>query len=156
LKPTVQQLSLRGRALKYLSAREHSRAELAKRLADGQTDPEDIRALLDDLQAKGFISDERRAEALLNRRAPKLGNLLLKKELTSAGLSREITEKALKNLGQSDAGNELDRATQVRAKRFGESLPVDLKDKARQVRFLASRGFGAEVIQQVLKPPASA
>jgi SOS response regulatory protein OraA/RecX len=80
--------------------------------------------------------------------------MLLKKELTIAGLSREITEKTLSNLNQSDAGSELDRATQVRTKRFGATPPIDLKDQARQTRFLARRGFGADVIQRVFKPPA--
>ena len=53
------QLSLKGRALRLLSGREHSRAELERKLAPHETEPGQLRRVLDELQAKDFINEQR-------------------------------------------------------------------------------------------------
>ena len=63
------QLSLKGRALRLLGGREHSRVELERKLASHEQEPGQLRKVLDELQAKGFISDERVVESVINRRA---------------------------------------------------------------------------------------
>ena len=69
------QLSLKGRALRYLAAREHSRVELERKLAGHAQDEQELAAVLDDLTARGFLSDQRAAESLVHRRGAKLGTV---------------------------------------------------------------------------------
>ena len=138
-------LSLKGRALRYLSRREHSRAELERKLAEHAPEPEALRRALDELQAKGFISDERAAESVLHRRAGKLGSMRLRQELQAKGLDAELVSRALEGV----RGTELERAREVWKRRF-RALPQDASERAKQSRFLAARGFGGEVIRKVL------
>ena len=70
--------SLKGRALRYLAAREHSRAELLRKLAPHAQERSEIEQVLDDLQAKGFISEERVAASVLRQRAARLGDRRLR------------------------------------------------------------------------------
>ena len=79
-------LSLTGRALRLLSQREHSRAELQRKLVPHVQEGEDLNAVLDGLQAKGFISEERVVESVLNRRASRLGSARIRQELQAKGL----------------------------------------------------------------------
>ena len=68
------QLSLKGRALRLLSGREHSRSELERKLAPHEEEPGQLRRILDELQAKGFIDHQRVADSVLHRRSAKLGD----------------------------------------------------------------------------------
>ncbi len=140
-------LSLKGRALRLLGAREHSRSELERKLKPFEGTPGALAQTLDDLQAKGFISEQRVMESVLNRRAAKLGASRIKQELKAKGLDHGVIKLALKELEAS----ELDRAQAVWAKKFG-SAPKDMKERGRQLRFLASRGFSSASITRVLGP----
>jgi regulatory protein len=138
-------LSLKGRALRLLSQREHSRLELERKLAEHETEPGQLAKALDELQARGFISEERVVESVVHRRAAKLGTARLKQELNAKGLSGEIVSEALEQL----RGTELERAREVWARKFGEPT-TEPKEKARQIRFLVSRGFAAEVVRKIV------
>ena len=142
LRPTP---SLKGRALRLLSQREHSRLELERKLAEHETEPGQLAKALDELQARGFISEERVVESVVHRRAAKLGTARLKQELNAKGLSGEIVSEALEQL----RGTELERAREVWARKFGEPA-TEPKEKARQIRFLVSRGFAAEVVRKIV------
>lgn len=74
-------LSLKGRALKYLAQREHSRVELARKLAPHADDADDIDTVLDALQAAGWLSEERFVESVLHRKAARLGTARIRQEL---------------------------------------------------------------------------
>lgn len=139
------QPSLKGRALRLLSQREHSRAELERKLASHEEEPGQLAQALDELQAKGFISDERAAQSVLYRRAPKLGAARLRQELQAKGLDAELVARTLEGLKDT----ELERARAVWQRRF-EDVPRDAAERARQSRFLAARGFGGDVIRRVL------
>ena len=139
------QPSLKGRALRLLSQREHSRLELERKLAEHETEPGQLAKALDELQARGFISEERVVESVVHRRAAKLGTARLKQELNAKGLSGEIVSEALEQL----RGTELERAREVWARKFGEPA-TEPKEKARQIRFLVSRGFAAEVVRKIV------
>jgi len=141
----IGQLSLKGRALRYLSAREHSRAELERKLAAHEEEPGQLAKVLDDLLAKGFISEQRVVESVINRRAPRMGSLRIKHELQSKGLSLEAVNEAVATLKTT----ELERAREVWRKKFG-APPSDAAERGKQMRFLASRGFGAEVLRRVV------
>ena len=144
-KPALQP-SLKGRALRLLSQREHSRLELERKLAEHENEPGELAKALDELQARGFISEERVVESVIHRRAAKLGTARVKQELLSKGLSAEAMTAALEQLRST----ELERAREVWARKFGEPA-TEPKEKARQIRFLVSRGFAAEVVRRVVQ-----
>jgi regulatory protein len=139
------QPSLKGRALRLLSGREHSRAELERKLQQFEEEPGTLALALDDLQAKGFISEQRVVESVLNRRAAKLGASRIKQELQAKGLDPQAIADAVAELRST----ELARARLVWQKKF-DHLPADAAERAKQMRFLASRGFGGDTIQRVV------
>ena len=145
------QLSLKGRALRLLSGREHSRTELERKLARFEEEPGALKRSLDELQAKGFISEQRVIESVLHRRAAKLGTARLKHELQGKGLDPQAVARATAQLKLS----EHERALVVWQKKFG-APPATPVEAARQMRFLAARGFAAEAIRRIVKGPASA
>ena len=140
--------SLKGRALRLLSQREHSRQELERKLAEHETEPGQLARALDELQAKGFISEARVIESVVHRRASKLGTVRVRQELAAKGLSGEAVDEALAQL----RATELERAREVWMRKFGEPA-TDPKEKARQIRFLVSRGFATEVVRRVVQGP---
>ena len=137
--------SLKGRALRLLSAREHSRAELQSKLQPHEQSPGVLAQLLDELQAKGFINEQRVLESVVHRRAAKLGASRIRQELQAKGLDPEAVSQALDQL----RGSELARAREVWRKKFGTQA-LDTTERARQMRFLASRGFGGDTIRRIV------
>ncbi len=144
------QPSLKGRALSLLSAREHSRAELERKLKPFEEEPGTLARALDELQAKGFISEQRVIESVLHRRASKLGSTRIRQELQGKGLDPDAISDALASLKTT----ELERAQAVWQKKFG-APPANAMEAARQMRFLAARGFCADTIRRAVKGPAS-
>lgn len=145
---TAPSPSLKARALRYLAAREHSRAELAARLArqaGAEADPAAIEHVLDELTAKGFIDEARVAESLLHRRAPQLGAARVLHELRAKALPEALVQEAADQL----RATELARARAVWARKFG-TAPADARERARQLRFLAARGFSGDVARRAL------
>ncbi len=144
-RPALQP-SLKGRALRLLSQREHSRLELERKLAAHETEPGELARALDELQARGFISEARVVESVVHRRAAKLGTARVRQELLAKGLAPEAMAEALEQL----RGSELARAREVWARKFGRPA-ADPQERAKQMRFLVSRGFAAEVVRRVVR-----
>lgn len=142
---SFSQPSLKGRALRLLSGREHSRAELERKLKSYEEEPGSLAQALDELQAKGFISEQRVIESVVHRRAAKLGTARIKQELQGKGLDPAAVSAALVGLKAS----EHERALAVWRKKF-RAPPVDAPAAAKQMRFLAARGFGGDVIRRVV------
>jgi len=148
------EVSLRARALQYLARREYSRAELRGKLlphaqADDdfeQAQPVDLDALLDDLTERGWLSDERAATQLVHAKRSRFGTQRITHELRQKGIAEELIGAALPELKDS----ELEAAREVWKKKFG-TAPQDEKEKAKQVRFLQSRGFSLDAIFKVLR-----
>jgi regulatory protein len=146
--------SVKGRALRYLAQREHSRAELERKLArcvDDTADAsaaEQIAAALDELSAHGLISEARVAESVLASQAPRFGARRLRQTLQAKGLAPALVAATL----QQARGTELERARELWRRRFG-APPADATERARQMRFLAGRGFESDVIRRVLRGP---
>ena len=136
---------LRERALGYLARREHSRFELARKLAQAGFDEADVGALLDAFEQKNWLSDRRFAESWVADHRAKAGSVKLAYELRQRGLSDSIIESVLGD----NRDSELERAREVWRKKFG-APPADATEKARQMRFLQSRGFTSEAIRRVL------
>lgn len=137
-------MNLRERALNYLARREHSRAELAQKLSP-HGEAEEIAALLDRLEQENLLSNARYAESLAHSRQGRHGSLRLKSELREKGVPELVAAEVV---GQARAAD-LAAARAVWLKKFGEP-PVDMKERARQQRFLLGRGFPSEVVRRVL------
>lgn len=149
--------SLQARAVAWLAQREHSRIELRRKLlraalvSDGTENTADpaaaeaqVDALLDRLQTQGLLSDERFVEGRLRVRAASRGARQVEAELARHGL--KASDEALRQLRDT----ELERALALWRRRYGR--PADTPaDRARQMRFLAGRGFDAQVVRQVMR-----
>ena len=144
-RPPRRGLSLKARAVGYLSRREYARAELARKLRPYAEDPAEIDAVLDALQREGWQSNERFAASLVHRRAPLRGTARIVQELRQHGVDDAVVAEASARL----KATEHERAQAVWARRYS-AKPTDRNDYARQARFLASRGFSQEVIHRVL------
>ena len=142
-------ISLKGRALRLLAAREQSRSELERKLKAHEDTPGQLAAVLDELQAKDFISEARVVESVINRRQAKLGASRIRQELFSKGIDKEAVVEAMAGL----KATELDRAKELWQKKFGVRSNGQLFDRAaqaKQMRFLAARGFSGDVIRRVM------
>ena len=129
-------LSLKGRALRYLSQREHSRFELRRKLFKYAEEGDDVDALLDFLEKNNWLSQERFAESLVNRKASRYGDSRVMAELKSHGLTGEALVEIKANLSDSETA----RAVEVWQRKFG-TVAVDAAARAKQMRFLLQRGF---------------
>ena len=144
-------LSVKGRALRYLAQREHSRQELERKLARHVQDTEDasaevqIAAALDELAAKGLLCEERAAASVLHSQGQRYGVRRLKQTLQGKGLAPALVASTL----QQALSTELARAHEVWRRRFG-SPPADAAERARQMRFLVGRGFEGDIIRRVV------
>ena len=161
---------LRARALRLLARREYSRQELASKLlarpvpkparrperdtfvADAFVDTvyeppteADVNALLDDLERRKMLSDNRYAEMRARLRAPRYGDSRLRQELAQKGIDRDTIANVL-----SEQPDELARCYALWLRKFGR-LPCDMNERMKQTRHLASRGFAMRIIQQVIR-----
>jgi regulatory protein len=105
-----------------------------------------VRRVLDELAARGLLSDERAAESLLASHARRFGSRRLKQTLQAKGLAPELVRSTV----QQSRATEYERARELWRRRFGQP-PADAKEQARQMRFLAGRGFDADIIRRVVK-----
>ena len=160
-KKSKQSPSLKARALRLLSQREYSRKGLAAKLAESEArwgklggeqseqSPESrnsqIEAVLDDFESRGWLSDERFAEALVRRRSERYGMRKIADELDRAGVDSKQTAKLLGKLKET----EFQRAFDLWTRKYGAHAQ-DQKERARQYRFLASKGFSSEVVAKVI------
>ena len=138
--------TLKARAIDFLSRREHSRVELQRKLMRHTSEASEVEALLDQLEQEKWLSDERFAQSLLNRRAHKLGSLRIAQELRQNGIGSDAVTELLESLHES----EYDRAYEVWERKFG-SAPVDQKEYAKQCRFILSRGFSSDIFNKIIR-----
>lgn len=159
-------LSLKNRALRFLSLREHSRLELGRKLARYAEEGEDIDALLDFLESKQFLSTERFSESLIRRRAENYGNQRIIAELQTHGLDSDLLDQTKANLAESEEA----RACAVWQKKFGnrinsggvgsfssdqdscaDATKITHEQRAKQFRYLMQRGFSSKAIKVALR-----
>ena len=140
--------SLRERALRHLARRDHSRAELARKLS-AHGDADEIEAVIERMGELGLQSDTRYAEAFVRGKAGRFGASRLRSELARRGIDRDLINEAI--AGEC-VESEADRARAVLRGRFTEP-PADAREWARQARFLQTRGFAPDLIRKLLKEP---
>jgi len=138
--------TLKGRALRLLARREHSRAELARKLAAHAEDPAEIERVLDELEARGWLSERRVVEQMVYARRARFGARRIERDLLAKGVSVDAVSAALPEL----KAGELQAARAVWARKF-DRLPRTAAERARQARFLQGRGFDLEVIFKIIK-----
>ena len=158
--------ALKSRALRWLAQRDHSRAELERklltharalaRLAEATSGPEAtfpdsllrerVAAVIGGLAAAGLMNEPRMAEALLAAKAPRFGESRLRQVMQQRGLEPALVDAAV----QQARGSEFERAQALWQRRFGGpgATPAE---RARQMRFLAGRGFCGDVIRRVVR-----
>lgn len=136
---------LRERALRLLARREHSRAELTRKLGHAGFVQHEIDPLLDEFEEKKWLSDQRFAESYVADHRARAGSVKLAYDLRQRGVSETVIEGVL----SENRDTELERAHQVWQKKFG-SAPADSTEKARQIRFMQTRGFTLETIRKIL------
>ena len=139
--------NLRGRALGYLARREHSRLELEKKLTPYAPTVEELSSMLDSLESCGFLSEERMVEQVVHIRRNRFGSRRIVYELQQKGIDEELISAVLPRLKET----ELKAARTVWKKKFG-TAPASATERVKQIRFLMGRGFGTEIITQVLDP----
>ena len=125
--------------------REHSRAELARKLARYAESAEQVEQILVTLAARNLLSDARFAEALSHRREARFGAARIRQELKAQGVTGDLLRSTTATL----AASEYERARGVWQKKFG-AAPLDSNQRARQMRFLAARGFATDVVRKVV------
>jgi len=140
--------ALRERALRLLARREHSRAELAGKLRTYASPQEDLEALLEDLSRRRLLSDERYAESRAHALSRKYGAARIAHELRAKGLDKELAEQA----SGAARATEVDRAREVWRRKF-RVAPRTREERAKQMRFLQSRGFSFDAIRAVVGGP---
>ncbi len=145
MKPTPEPGTLRERALGLLARREHSRAELARKLETAGFAREEMGLVLDTFEAKNWLSDQRFAESYVADHRARAGSIKLAYYLRQRGVSESIIESVL----SKNRDTELERAREVWQKKFG-AIPAGAAEKAKQMRFLQGRGFSSAIIRQTL------
>lgn len=156
-------LSLKARAIALLAQREHSSAELRRKLLrlaqqiarargaemapeslpDEESVAEEVDALLAWLQAQGYLDEARFVESRVHARSGRWGQQRIVQELAQHGLSLSAEQR------EALAASELERARDIWQRKFGGQVPVTPTDKARQLRFLLGRGFSAALVQRL-------
>ncbi len=144
--PSPETKELRQRAVRLLARREHTRAELTRKLAPHGT-TEEIETVLNELATQGLQSDARFAESYLRSQAARLGTTRLRHTLRTKGVESALIDAHLSGAGLPD---EAARARAVWERKF-TAAPVDAREWAKQARFLQGRGFATDTIRRLLK-----
>lgn len=138
--------SLRARAMRLLARREHSREELRRKLTPRVQEGEDLEGVLDTLAREGWLSDTRYAEQAIRAKARRFGPRMLAHQLRGKGVAEDAIAHAFRAAGEEGTSS----IERIWASRF-RAAPADEREKARQVRFLQSRGFSIEEALRHLK-----
>ncbi len=140
--------SIRARAIAALARREYSRAELRAKLVAAGAVPQETDAALDEIAALGYLSDERYAQAEVSRKAGTQSRRAIAGSLKAKGVATDVADAALATADVDDR----EVMVALWRRRFG-AVPANERDKARQVRFLQSRGFALSAILRLLRDP---
>ena len=135
-----------GRALRYLSRRDHSRQELRKKLLPYAESDIELDELMTKLEAQSWLSDERFAESLVRRKSERYGSLKIVEELKQQGIEGESLIEIKERLKVSDAM----RAWELWQRKFDSTITKDPKEKSKQMRYLVSKGFPLSVVIKII------
>ena len=138
--------ALKAQAVRLLARREYARAELEDKLVAKGAARSEVRVVIDELAAGGYLSNVRYAHAVSRQMAGRYSRRSIAGELKAKGIAAEDIATALAATGVDDAA----ALEALWRRRFGE-LPADDREKARQIRFLQTRGFAVSAILKLLR-----
>jgi regulatory protein len=139
--------AIRHKAFDLLARREHSRVELQRKLLSRYNEYALVDQVLERLRSENLQSDQRFAQSYVKYRTEAgFGPLRLRQELRERGVSDSLLSECV----QPNSEHWFIVAQQVKRKKFGEEQALDLKQKAKQVRFMQHRGFGSAHIDNAL------
>ncbi len=131
-----------------LARREHSEKELRDKLKSRKFDADAIDTAVRELKNDRLLSDQRYAESYVNHRFNAgVGPLKIRYELRQKGISDALADELLEPL----AGCWDQLMTQQRARKFGETIPQDYRERMKQARFLQNRGFSPESVMRLFR-----
>ena len=133
---------LKVRALRFLMRREHSRAELARKLAPHAESSQALEAVLDDLAARKQLCDDRYAETRAHALSRKYGAARIRQDLKAHGVADAVVDRV-------SCGSDLERAKAILARKYRQPATTR-EEKAKRARFLQSRGFSYNTIHRAL------
>ena len=135
-------VELRARALRLLARREHSRAELERKLGPHAGSSEVVAGIVEALVQKKQLSDERYAEERTRSLSRKYGAARIRQDLKSKGVAPEL-------VGRVSAEGELERARSILERKY-RAAATTREERAKRMRFLQSRGFSSEITFKLL------
>jgi len=135
-------------AIYSLAMREHSRQELYKKLSQKEYSIDvDLDKLLDELEDSDYLSDQRFTESFIRYRVSRgQGKVKISNDLKMRGVNASLISLSM----QQSETDWFTLASQLREKKYGKNIPHDYKEKVKQMRFLSSRGFDAEMIRYAI------
>jgi regulatory protein len=141
--PAESAAALKARALRYLARREHSRAELARKLSPFAESQQLLEALLGELEGRKLLSNHRFAEHRAHVLSRKYGAARIRHDLKSKGVEAEIVERV-------STEGELERAQDILRRKY--RTPATTREEwAKRARFLQGRGFSSEIIYRLIR-----
>ncbi len=140
-------INLYAKALAMLSRRDHSQQEIINKLRKFTSDIAQINATINTLQEQGYLNDQRYSANFIEWNSAKSGPLKLRYQLKNKGIASDLIEAMLAD----SATDELQVAYALWQRKFAGKIATSPKEKARQIRFLLSRGFSYDIITQVFK-----
>jgi regulatory protein len=141
-------VSIRRKAMDLLARREHSALELRRKLLSREFDEATVDEVLARLQHDRLQSDERFTESYVHHRVNAgVGPLKIRQELLQRGIGDDLAQQYLDSM--SDQWDEM--MAQQRVRKFGETIPQDLKDRMKQARFLQNRGFSPDSVMRLFR-----
>ena len=143
------QLQLKKRALYYLGKRDYSRVELGRKILTYSESLEvskaDLESVLNELEEKDWLSDDRFSEQFVLSKKRKFGARKIAHELKLRGVDELIISRALRVIKD----DEFLLAKKIWEKKFNQ-IPITIDEKAKQIRFMQSRGIEVAIINQIL------
>ncbi len=141
-------VAVRRAAMDLLARREHGRVELTRKLRQRGASIELIETALERLAQEGLLSEARYLEAYIAHKGRAgYGPLRIREELSQRGLSRGDIEQAL----AASAIDWFEQLQQLWRRKFAGQYPRDARERAKQGRFLAYRGYSMELIGRLLR-----
>jgi regulatory protein len=141
--PPENAAALKTRALRYLARREHSRAELARKLLPFAASQQLLDVLLSELEGRKLLSNHRFAEMRAHVLSRKYGAAKIRQDLKSRGVPDEIAQTV-------SAADELSRAQEILKRKY-KTPATTREERAKRMRFLQGRGFSLDTIYRLVR-----
>jgi len=140
-------------AVRYLGSRPRSVSEIKRHLRTKRFDEIAQDTAIERLREQKYIDDEAFARYWIEQRLrfrPK-GDRALVSELMQKGVARETIDQVI---GEAEPNAELERARASIRRPMTRWLDLEERDRKRKIQqYLAARGFGYDVIEEVIAKP---